>query len=150
MPLDQAVIDEYRAKHLPYVVGVMRGHKKLVAKGPYYGDVDILNGVFVGSLAAGRMLLNLIGIGLDRKTDSLKGFKPSYTDDITMADIGGRMADVGALNNDPARRDLLAGFIKMADKAAAHMTVPEKRPWERTHEALAEIEWLLNDLRWKV
>ncbi len=147
--MDQAGIDEYRTKHLPYVLGVMRGHKKLTDRGPYHGDVDILHATFVSSVAAGRMLPNFIGITLDRTNSHLKKFRPNYPDDVTMEDLGGRMADVDALNRDAVRRDLLAGFIKMADKAAAHMTVPEKRPWERTHEAMAEIEGLLEDSKWK-
>jgi hypothetical protein len=34
---------------------------------------------------------------------------------------------------------LFIGFLKMADKAAAHLTMPMKHPWERTHEVIALI-----------
>ncbi|MBI2930274.1 MAG: hypothetical protein HYY16_01365 [Planctomycetes bacterium] len=134
--------NEYRRVHLPYVVGVMRGHKKLCDRGPYTGDVDILNAAFVGSVMAGRMLLQFMGIGLDRERDKLRrcAFE---TDDVSTEDIDKKLADIDSLNADASRRDLLVGFIRMAHKAGAHMTIPDKRPWERTHEAFQEIERLL-------
>lgn len=143
--LDQAGVDEYRRVHLPYVLGIMRGHKKLCDQGPYTGDVDILHATFVGSIMAGRMLLQFMGIGLDRGKGELKrcSFEP---DDVSIEDLGGSLADIGVLNADTSRRDLLVGFIKMAHKAGAHMTIPDKRPCERTHEAFQEIENLMRQL----
>lgn len=138
-------IDEYRRIHLPYVLGTMRGHRKLCDRGPYTGDVDILHAAFVGSVMAGRMLLQFMGIGVDRTRGELKrsSFEP---DDVSIEDIGGKLADITSLNADVRRRDLLVGFIRMAHKAGGHMTIPDKRRWERTHEAFDEIEGLLREL----
>jgi hypothetical protein len=106
MALTPAQVDVYRKNHLPYVLGVMRGHKKLTDQGAYLGDADILNSFFVGSLAAGRMLLNFVGIALDRKGNCLKPFNRIYDDDVTMEDIGGRLGDTTLLNTFlPSKRE---------------------------------------------
>ena len=132
----------FRTTDLPYVVGIMRGHKKLCAEGEYHGDQDILRAAFIGSTVAGRMLLQFMGITLNQSTGEL--IRPSTRpDDVNAKSLGADLEDLAALNHDPARKTLIAGFIKMAHKAGAHMTIPEERPWDKTHEAIQEIEGLL-------
>jgi hypothetical protein len=64
-------IREYREEHLPYVRGVMWGHYELAKQGPYRGEPRILDAAFLGSLIAGRMILEFLGVGLDKSTQRL-------------------------------------------------------------------------------
>jgi len=147
---------EFRKKHLPYVIYVMRGHKRLCNckrmqddKGGYNDDPCILEASFVGSLAAGRMLLHFLGVDVDGGQDRLKRHVWRFEDDLNMEGLGGSLADLDRLNAEESTRALLVGFLKMASKAAAHMTIPVSRPWRDTWEAFDMIEALLRECWWK-
>jgi len=81
------------------------------------------------------MFLNLLGI-LRNKHDQLIPYE-FREDDVSAGDLGGKLVDLTTL---PAEdRDLFVGFLKMADKAAAHLTMPAKHPWEDAHVAITLI-----------
>jgi hypothetical protein len=58
-------------------------------------------------------------------------------DDVSAENLGGKLVDLKSLPE--ADRDLFIGFLKMADKAAAHLTKPMKHPLENTHIAISRI-----------
>ena len=120
----------------------MQGHRELTQSGTYEGDVRILHATFLGSLLAGRMILEFLGIGIDQSGQKL--IRPLMrVDSICIKDLNGDMVDLNALNRDVKRRDLLFEYIKMAHKAGAHMTKPESRPWPDFHRMIKEIDGLL-------
>ena len=137
--LDQAAAANFKQSDLPYVIGIMRAHKILCDRGEYTDDQRILNSVFVGSLAASRMLLEFLGVGRNRSTGELVRPKPEK-DSVTAEDLGSSLVDLDVLNADDVKRDLLSGLIWMAHKSSGHITVPDKRPWEHFHEAVTEVE----------
>lgn len=143
--------EKYKNQDVPYVIGILQGHRRIRAnkklideKGGYNDDVHVLEACFLGSLAAGRMLLEFIGIKLDQRKDILIS-AVREVDDAGVEMIGGTVADVARLNNDFHLSELLKGFIRMAHKAAGHMTIPEPRPWDRMDDAVRAIEGLLRE-----
>lgn len=84
----------------------------------------------------GRIYLNVLGIFRRSKTDELFGGE-FRDDDVNAKDLGGRLVDVAALHADD--RDIFARFLKMADKACAHLTTPDQHPWPETHEAIRRV-----------
>lgn len=137
-------IREFREVHLPYIQGAMWGHRALVEQGSYKGDPKILHAAFLGSLIAGRMILEFLGVGLDQsKTRLDRPHRWEIGDSVSIRMIDGDPADLDLLNSDPRKRDLLVDFIKIAHKAAGHMTVPETRRWPDFHLMIEEIDGLL-------
>ena len=135
-------IREYLDIHLPYIRGAMQGHHVLTQLGPYEGDVRILNATFLGSLIAGRMILEFLGIGIDRSGQKL--IRPRMrADSICIKDLNGDLVDLDALNREVERHDLLFDYIKMAHKAGGHTTIPKSRPWPDFHRMIKEIDELL-------
>ncbi len=130
-------IDEYFSKHLPYRYGILLAHKRLCEAGGGEGDSAVLNACFVASLVTGRLYLNLLGIKRNSKDDSLQACDP-WDDDVSSLDLGGTFVEIDSLL--PKDVKLFTGFLKMADKAAAHFTLPMRHPWEETHEAIERIQ----------
>jgi hypothetical protein len=134
--LNKDQIDEFFSEHLPYRYGILLAHTKLCLIGPWTGDPAVLNACFVASLITGRLFLNLLGIKRNVKDDFLQPCR-AWDDDVSSVDLGGTFVDIGSL---PTRDvELFTGFLKMADKAAAHFSRPERRPWEDAHEAIERI-----------
>jgi hypothetical protein len=134
-------VDEYFNNHLPYRVGVMLAHLKMM-EGQRKGralptEWAQVQAAFEASLITGRMFLNVLGVTRDQKTDTLKSIKKRGDDDVGGEDLGALLLDPSTLTPDEA--DLFAGFLKMSDKGAAHLTVPMKHPVDRTHEAIDRI-----------
>lgn len=144
--LDTGLIEAYFEIHLPPRVRAMIAHYRMtheprtsIDKG-WNGDLGQLEACYLASLVTGRTLLNLIGIGKDKN-----GIPKAFTfepDDVSAADLGGKLLDVSRLS--PADDELFRGFLRMADKAAAHFTLPFAHPWERSHEAIFRIHHHLN------
>ena len=133
--LSKEQIEEFFDKHLPYRNQVLTAHRKLCAPGAYVGDQAILRACFEASLVAGRIYLNVLGIRKSRRGQlEANRFRP---DDVSAEDLGGKLIDVNSLPS--SDKDLVIGFLGMADNAAAHLTLPAKHPWERTHEAIDRI-----------
>ena len=139
-------IRDYHNKHLPYIRRVMWGHYKLTEKGEYKDDPAILDAAFLGSLIAGRMILEFIGITLNQSTMELRSpsKKRADADSVSIVDINGDLVDIVALNSNSTKRKLLSKYIKMAHKSAGHMTIPEERPWKDFHDMIKEIDLLLD------
>ncbi len=51
--------------------------------------------------------------------------------------MNGKFVDVTTLSD--TDKKLFVRFIRMADKAGAHLTTPAKHDWEDTHEAIRRI-----------
>jgi hypothetical protein len=81
------------------------------------------------------MFLNFLGIGKD-KLGTLKPFQ-FEPDDVSAEDLGGRLIDLPTLP--PDERYLFRGFLRMADKAAAHFTRPIEHDWTKSHEVIIRI-----------
>ena len=54
--------------------------------------------------------------------------------DVTVDDLGGKRLAPATLSQ--AEQYLLFGFLKMADKAAAHFTIPIVHDWSKTHDVI--------------
>jgi hypothetical protein len=79
--------------------------------------------------------LNVMGISKNRH-DLLQPTR-FQDDDVSAADFGGTLIDISTLTPDDV--SLLTGFLKMADKGAAHLTLPMQHPVDQTHIAVARI-----------
>jgi hypothetical protein len=132
--LTSSQIDEYFAIHLPYRTRILLAHYRMT-RVPWFGDQAQLEAAFEASLITGRMYLNILGISKNRR-DVLVPPRIEK-DDVSAADLGGSTIDLGALL--PEDVWLLTGFLKMADKGAAHLNTPMQHPVEYTHIAIARI-----------
>jgi len=132
--LSAELIAEYFAIHLPYRTRIMVAHYRMTRQA-WHGDLAQLEAAFEASLITGRMYLNVLGVAKNRH-DILVPFRPK-DDDVSAADLGGTLVDVSALTPDDVA--VLTGFLKMADKGAAHLTLPMPHPVDQTHIALARI-----------
>jgi hypothetical protein len=63
-------------------------------------------------------------------------YSPQDTD-VMVDDLGGLLIDPAALAS--PERDLFLNFLNMADKAAAHFTIPMDYDWTKTHEVILRI-----------
>jgi hypothetical protein len=138
--LNSDQIEEFFSEHLPYRRGILLAHTEMCRQGPWKGDPARLNACFVASLVTGRLFLNFLGVKRSAKDDSLQACKP-WDDDVSSVDLGGTFVGIGTLP--PHDVELFTGFLKMADKAAAHFSKPEERPWRDTHEAIERIDHYL-------
>ena len=137
--LSKTQVEEYFRVHLPYRTRILLCHSRLCASGTWNGDIAVLEACFEASLITGRTYLNMLGINKNGK-DQLVATK-FRSDDVSVKDLGGRFIDIKSLSS--SDRELFIGFLKMADKGAAHLTLPYKHPWERTHEAIERIMYYL-------
>ena len=136
--LTDAQVDEYFAIHLPYRTRILVAHYWMT-RTPWTGNVAWLQACFEASLITGRMYLNVLGISKNNRDELVRsGFRD---DDVSAEDLGGKLVDLGALTD--SDKDLFIGFLKMADKGAAHLTIPMKHPWENTHAAVSRICYYL-------
>jgi hypothetical protein len=136
-------VNEYFKTHLPYRTRILLAHYKMThdpngADKPWNGELAWLEACFVASLVTARMYLNVLGIGKDDKR--LAPF-PARRDDITVDDLGGRRVEVKTLFPDEER--LIFNFLTMADKAAAHFTIPMSHNWGNTHDVIKIVHRLL-------
>jgi hypothetical protein len=138
--LSADLIEEYFATHLPYRTGILLAHYRMT-RAPWHGDRAQLEAAFEASLITGRMYLNVLGVSKNRH-DVLVQSRPQ-TDDVSAADLGGTSVDIDSLT--PADVSLLTGFLKMADKGAAHLTLPMQHPVDQTHIAIARICELIKE-----
>jgi hypothetical protein len=132
--LSAAQVEEYFAVHLPYRTRILVAHYRMTRE-PWHGDRAQLEAAFEASLITGRMYLNVLGVAKN-KHDALVPFRPK-NDDVSAADLGGTSINIATLTADDV--SLLIGFLKMADKGAAHLTMPMRHPVEDTHIAIARI-----------
>jgi hypothetical protein len=123
-------IDEYFENHLPYRTGILLAHYRMTRES-WTGDVGTLNACFVASLVTGRLFLNVLGVG--KKGGQLCPFG-GRGDDVNAEDLGGKFIDLAKLPQ--GDKALFIGFLKMADKAAAHFTMPMTHDWSKTHEVI--------------
>jgi len=132
--LTASQIDEYFAIHLPYRTRILLAHYRMTRR-PWIGDLGQLEAAFEASLITGRMYLNILGISKNRR-DALVPPRIEK-DDVSAVDLGGTPVDLRTLS--PADVSLFTGFLKMADKGAAHLTMPMQHPVEYTHIAIVGI-----------
>lgn len=135
--LTPAQIDEYFKKHLPYRTGILLAHHRMT-RSAWSGDTGQLNACFIAALVTGRLFLNMLGIG--KRGGSLASFTPK-SDDVTVEDLGGASLDPVALPM--ADQAFFLDFLIMADKAAAHFTLPLPHDWSRTDEVILRIHHFL-------
>jgi hypothetical protein len=131
--LTAAEVDEYFEKHLPYRTRILLAHYRMTRK-EWTDDAGWLDACFIAALVTARLFLNMLGIG--KKDGALAKFVP-HADDVTVEDLGGQLLDPTALPT--AERDLFFNFLTMADKAAAHFTLPMKHDWNKTDEVVLRI-----------
>jgi hypothetical protein len=130
------VID-YLDTHVPYRLGILLAHYRIsVKKSPLVDDHAVANACFVASLVTARMCLNMLGIAKDKRKNCLVRFQPRDTD-VCADDLGGTLIDPATLAQD--EQHLFLNFLKMADQAAAHFTVPIIHDWKVTHEVIRRV-----------
>jgi hypothetical protein len=132
--LSASLIEEYFAIHLPYRTRILLAHYRMT-RVPWHEDRAQLEAAFEASLITCRMYLNVLGVSKNRQ-DVLVPIRPQ-ADDVSAVDLGGSLVDIGALTPDDIA--LLTGFLKMADKGAAHLTMPMTHLVDQTHIAVAQI-----------
>ncbi len=131
-------IDEYFRDHLPYRVGILLAHYKMTRPSQTAGHA-FLNPCFEASVVTGRLFLNVLGIFKKSNPEELfnKKYQDYKDDDVNAVDLNGKFVDVTTLSD--TDKKLFVGFIRMADKACAHLTTPAQHDWEDTHEAIRRI-----------
>jgi hypothetical protein len=132
--LTPSQVDEYFAIHLPYRTRILLAHYRMTRE-PWRGDRAQLEAAFEASLITGRMYLNVLGVSKNRQ-DVLVPGRPQ-DDDVSAADLGGTSVQIGTLTPDDVT--LFTGFLRMADKGAAHLTMPMQHPVDQTHIAVVRI-----------
>jgi hypothetical protein len=132
--LSASLIEEYFAIHLPYRTRILLAHYRMT-RTAWHGDKAQLEAAFEASLITGRIYLNALGISKNRD-DMLVPSKPQ-ADDVSASDLGGSSVDIDALTQEDNK--FLTGFLKMADKGAAHLTMPMRHPVDDTHIAIMRI-----------
>jgi len=135
---------EYIETHIPYMRKALSGHYILCKKGSYKEEDEILTAAFLGSLIAGRAILEFLGIGLSEPAMKLKPAGKKRKDSVVIEDIDGQPVDLEDLQSRLEEHDLIAECIKMANKAAAHITLAEERPWRCFHPMAELIKQLLD------
>jgi len=143
--LTQEQIEEYYSEHLPYRNRILLAHKRLAFDKSYHGEIDILQACFEASLITGRMYLNVMGIRVDA-SGSLTPMR-FRADDISAEDLGGSLCRVSSLTK--SQQVIIAQFLQMADKGAAHLTMPVNHPWDKTHTAIDLIHDLIKEYIYK-
>lgn len=134
-------VEEYFSTHLPYRTRILVAHH-MMSREPWHGNAGQLDACFIASLVSGRVFLNALGIGKTGKLGpTLTTFNPQ-PDDLIVSDLGGRSVDIGTLSG--AEKDMLLGFIVMADKAGAHLTKPLAHDLNHYDEG---IVWLCKRLK---
>jgi hypothetical protein len=132
--LSASLIEDYFAIHLPYRTRILLAHYRMT-RTAWHGDKAQLEAAFEASLITGRIYLNALGISKNRD-DMLVPSKPQ-ADDVSASDLGGSSVDIDALTQEDNK--FLTGFLKMADKGAAHLTMPMRHPVDDTHIAIMRI-----------
>ena len=141
--LTASAIDEYFDVHLPYRTRIMLAHYKMTHDSagkdkPWTANPAWLDACFVASLVSGRLYLNVLGVGK-------KGGAPcafvQQPDDVTVDDLGGLRVDPATLSVNEQK--LFLDFLTMADKAAAHFTIPKSHDWTKTHDVIELIHGYL-------
>jgi len=148
--MSPAMVDEYFEKHLPYRTRIMLAHHKMThhpdeTNFPWTADrgpISWLQACFEASVVTGRMYLNFLGIGVNRPGTVLKVYAHSEDDDdVSVLDLGGIYVNPALLS--PDERELLRGFILMANKASAHLTEPGTYDVNQTPRAILRIHHYL-------
>jgi hypothetical protein len=130
-------INTYFSLHLSYRTRILVAHYWMTRE-PWTverGDVAWLQACFEASLITGRIYLNALGICRNKRDHLVPTRFREH--DVSVEDLGGMLVNLDRL---PAcDQDLFKGFLKMADKAAAHLTIPMPHPVEDTHIAISRI-----------
>jgi hypothetical protein len=127
-------IEEYFKIHLPYRNRILMAHKNLCDLGPYHGNPAILQSCFEASLITGRMYLNVLGISKKNNQIDRSNYR---IDDLSAIDLGGQLVNLNTLSQ--MDKDHFLNFIIMADKGAAHLTIPRQHDLENTHLVIEKI-----------
>jgi len=113
-------VQKYLKEHIPYSIKILMTLRKL-SSNTYYGDPDILNAAFVGSIVKGRMLLEVLGISLRKNGKELYNRERNPNgDDLTAEDFGGKLVKVEDLNKE--KYETIKQFLVAVNKYEAHLT----------------------------
>ncbi|MCF8454139.1 MAG: hypothetical protein K9G42_13105, partial [Pedobacter sp.] len=99
-----------------------------------HGNPALLDASFEASLITGRMYLNVLGVSKKNNSIDIPIYK---TDDLNATDLGGKLIDLSTLSQ--TDKDDFFNFLIMADKGAAHLTLPRRHDWENTHFVIDKI-----------
>ncbi|HEY6332898.1 MAG TPA: hypothetical protein VI756_26470 [Blastocatellia bacterium] len=130
-------VDEYFEMHLPYRTRILLAHYRMTGMA-WSGDPGSLDACFIAALVTGRLFLNMLGIG--KRGSELVRYRREL-DDVMADDLGGKLLDPASLST--AEHELFLRFLVMADKAAAHFTLPMSHDWTKTHEVVLQIHHYL-------
>ena len=142
--LTTSQINEYFDVHLPYRTRIMLAHYKMtraswtIERGP----VAWLQACFEASLITGRLYLNVLGVTAKRDGSALKALvNDPNCPDVAAEDLGGTRLNLTLLQ--PNEQSLFLHFIIMANKAAAHLTMPGNYDLDQVHPAIHRIHYYL-------
>lgn len=143
--LTTSEIDDYFKVHLPYRTRILLAHYKMTHDSAGKDQSWNLNpawldACFVASLVTGRLYLNVLGIGKDKKGTKLCRYQPR-ANDITVDDLDGMALDPTRLL--VGEEKLFLDFMIMADRAAAHFTILEPHDSAKTHNVVQRIHHYL-------
>lgn len=120
--LSDQTIDTFFQQHLPYRLGMLRAWRRHFANSQTQNHaVGIC--AYEASLIATRMFVSFLGIGLNRKTETLHCLqKKKEIDDVWIDDLGGlRPSDLKQFS--PAEVAALTLIYKYTNRASAHLTI---------------------------
>jgi len=126
-PLEPEVIKEFLSTGIPYRLAMLDFAENVSPA------QTIRDSAFVeAAIVAGRLLIQFLGLGIEHKGGLRLVERRSYyvkdgwTDEVKIADLGGRFVDPASLAS--AKAQVLAHFHNGASKASAHLT------WDSGHK----------------
>ncbi|MBL7684386.1 MAG: hypothetical protein JNK00_13600 [Flavipsychrobacter sp.] len=148
MKLSPTEIEQFFDDHLPYKITQLKTHhcykkylNEKLSGTPLARKYEIC--AIEISFVAGRLFMDFLGLGLDKKDKKLVEKRPYKTDDITVIDLGGKWIDVNSLTEE--QKNTLAIFYHRGNKGSAHLTWEkrEKDGWETLDDGVEIITSLL-------
>jgi hypothetical protein len=143
-PLAPSEVQYVRDRLIPFYREVMLAHGRLDHE-DWRRERGIPEAAQLGSMIAGRIILEFLGIRLHPKRHRLIGPSNQYPDDVTIADIGGKLADLERLKRKRGRYKTFRSLILMAHKTAGHLTVRERRPYPNMDQMLRVVDQQLQE-----
>ncbi|HEY5536095.1 MAG TPA: hypothetical protein VIL99_14310 [Ignavibacteria bacterium] len=127
IPLTKKEKDDFFHKHLPYRIDMLTTYEKI--KDEFSNRHKILYCAYEASIIACRVLLEFLGLGIDKNNNLVekREYYPtgSKAFDVKVKDLKGKFADLNSINKE--EQDILAKAYLTGSWATAHLTYhPDK------------------------
>lgn len=133
MTLSKEQKEKFINEHLPYklsrLIAIHVVEEMGLERNDNKGYKNLVNRIAIeDGFTTGRLFLNFMGIKLS-KQDKLTEFKPSWSDDVLINNLGGTKFNPTEIDElSVANKKTLTIFLKRANKGSAHFTM--ERPGE--------------------